>query len=138
MTKTNLQQHIFIDALPSKVWKVLTSCDYVNQYLSECTLHSQWIEGSPITGIIENEGAVETIHKGNILQAIPGVLLKYTLKEGNTGNLINITYHLIPAEDGIELKCHLEGFSEADEDYFFRIQQTKLQLQKIKWLAEYA
>ena len=43
---TNLQQQITVHALPSKVWKVLTSPDYTNQYLSEGNLHSDWTEGS--------------------------------------------------------------------------------------------
>ena len=138
MPKTNLQQQIFIDALPSKVWKVLTGADYIDQYLLEGTIHCQWTEGSPITLVCEDSGKIETVHKGNIVQVVPGVLLKYNLQEENTGNLIAITYQIIPAENGIELKFHCEGFTDAGEDYLFRIQQTKILLQKIKWLAEYA
>jgi uncharacterized protein YndB with AHSA1/START domain len=138
MPKTNLQQQIFIDALPSKVWKVLTTPDYIDQYLLEGNVHCQWIEGSPITLAMEFEGKLQTIHKGNILQVVPGVLLKYNLREENTADPVTITYQLIPAEDSIELKYQCEGFNDSNEDYFFRIQQTKLLLQKIKWLAEYA
>ncbi len=137
MPKTNLYQHIFIDALPGKVWKVLTSCDYISQYLPEGNVHSHWTEGSVITSRNETEGA-EILNRGRVLQSVPGVLLKYNLHEENTESLITVTYELIPAEDGIELKFHSEGFIDVDEDYFFRIQQTKLLLQKIKWLAEYA
>jgi uncharacterized protein YndB with AHSA1/START domain len=138
MSKTNLQQHIFIDALPTKVWKVLTAPDYVDQYLLDGTLRCQWIEGSPLTLVRENEGKVETLHKGNTLQVVPGVLLKYNLNEENSENFTTVTYHLSPAENGIELKYSAEGFNDTDEDYFLRIKQTKLLLQKIKWLAEYA
>ena len=138
MTKTNLQQQIFIDALPSKVWKVLTSSDYVNQYLFNGTVHCQWTEESQILLIQELEDRIETIHKGQVLRAIPGVLLRYNLQEEPTGLSITITYELIPAEGSVELKLHCEGFAESDEDYFFRIKETKLLLQKIKWLAEYA
>ena len=135
MPKTNLHQHIFIDALPSKVWKVLTSCHYVNQYLLEGTVLCQWTEGSTITLITQNE---ETIHKGNIVQVVPGVLLTYKLHEEATNNFIRIGYELIPAEDGIELKFYSDNFIDTDENYFLRIKDTKLLLQKIKWLAEYA
>jgi len=138
MPKTNLQQQIFIDALPTKVWKVLTTPDYIDQYLPEGSVHCQWTEGSPITLVTGNEEKIETVHKGRVLQVVPGVLLKYNLQEENTGNFITITYQLIPAEEGIELKFYCEGFADADPDYFFRTQQTKLLLQKIKWLAEYA
>ena len=137
MPKTNLQQHIFIDALPSKVWKVLTNTDYTSQYLSEGTIQCQWTEGSPITIICDREGT-EIVHKGKVLQVVPGVLLKYRLQEEAGDAITTATYQLIPAEDGIELKFYSEGFDDADEEYFFRMQQTKLLLQKIKWLAEYA
>jgi hypothetical protein len=138
MTKTNLQQQIFIDALPSKVWKVLTSCDYVNQYLFDGSVRCHWTEGSPITLTRQSEDKIETIDKGNVLQVIPGVLLKYKLHEENTGGFIILTYELIPAEGSVELKFLCEGSFDPDEDYFFRTQQNKLLLQKIKWLAEYA
>lgn len=138
MPKTNLQQQIFIDALPSKVWKVLTNPDYIDQYLPEGTIQSQWTEGSPITIVNDSGGKTESEQKGNILQVVPGVLLKYNLLEENTRNFINMTYQLIPAEEGIELKYNCEGFVDNDENYVFRVQQTKLQLQKIKWLAEYS
>jgi hypothetical protein len=138
MPKTNLQQQIFIDALPTKVWKVLTGCEYVNQYLLDGNVYCSWAEGSPISLTHQSNDNIETIHKGNVVQVIPGVLLKYKLHEENTGGFITITYELIPAEGSVELKFLCEGFIDVDEDYFLRIQQTKLLLQKIKWLAEYA
>ena len=138
MPKTNLHQQIFIDALPSKVWKVLTSCDYINQYLLDGIIHCQWTEGSPIILTSQQEEKTETTNKGKILKVVPGVLLKYNLQEESDSSSTTITYELIPAEDGIELKFQSEGFSDADEDHFFRIKDTKLLLQKIKWLAEYA
>lgn len=138
MPKTNLQQQILIDALPSKVWKVLTNPDYIDQYLVEGTVESKWIEGSPITLVNKNEGRTETEQKGKILQVVPGVLLKYNLLEETSRSFINMTYQLIPAEEGIELKFKCEGFADNEENYVFRVQQTKLLLQKIKWLAEYS
>ena len=138
MPKTNLQQQIFIDALPSKVWKVLTSSYYVDQYLFNGTVQCQWTEESQLTLTRQLEGGLETIYRGNIAEIIPGVLLKYNLQEELTGYHITITYELMPAEHGVELKFHCEGFSDSDEDYLFRIKESKLLLQKIKWLAEYA
>ena len=137
MPKTNLRQQIFIDALPSKVWRVLTSCEYINQYFPGVTVHSQWTEGSSITAKAKTEEATETIQKGKVLQAIPGVMLKYELLEEPALNTAVITYEIIPAGDGIELKFHSEGFADTQDAYFLRIKETKLLLQKIKWLAEY-
>jgi len=138
MPKTNLQQQIFIDALPSKVWKVLTSPDYVNQYLFEGSIHCNWTDGSPLTLAIETSGKIETFHKGNVVNAVPGMLLRYQLRDENAVCFITLTYELIPAEDGIELKLYCEGFDDSDEECILRLQQTKLLLQKVKWLAEYA
>lgn len=136
MTKTNLKQQIFIDALASKVWKVLTGCDYINQYLFDGSVHCQWKEGSSIL-VTDTERETQTASKGKVLHVVPGVLLKYNLEE-NPESLITVTYELNLAEDGIELKFSSEGYNDSDEAYFFRLQQTKLLLQKIKWLAEYA
>lgn len=135
MPKTNLHQQIFIDALASKVWKVLTNCDYIHQYFPDANVHSHWTEGSLITTV---QKEVEPTQKGKVLQATPGVLLKYKLLEEVSSSFITITYEIIPAENGIELKFHCEGFADTDDDYVFRLKETRLRLQKIKWLAEYA
>jgi uncharacterized protein YndB with AHSA1/START domain len=138
MPKTNLHQQILIDALPSKVWKVLTHPDYVSQYLFEGSIHCNWTDGSPVTLAVETHGRVETFHKGNVVHAVPGVLLKYQVQDENGVGFVTITYELIPAEDGIELKIYCADFNDSDEEYLLRLQQTRLLLQKIKWLAEYA
>jgi uncharacterized protein YndB with AHSA1/START domain len=138
MPKTNLRQQIIIDALPSKVWKVLTTPDYISQYLFEGEVQCNWTEGSSLMLVTQNNNQTETIHKGNILQAVPGVVLKYKLKEEHSSSFVNTTYELIPAEDGVELKLYTEGFEDSDEEYLIRMQQMKLLLQKIKWLAEYS
>ena len=138
MPKTNLRQLIVIDALPSKVWKVLTGPDYISQYLFEGEVQCNWTEGSSLMLLSQNNNQPETIHKGRVLQAVPGVVLKYKLKEENADSFVNTTYELIPAEDGVELKLYCEGFEDSDEEYLIRQQQIKLLLQKIKWLAEYS
>jgi uncharacterized protein YndB with AHSA1/START domain len=138
MPKTNLQQQILIDALPTKVWKVLTSPAYISQYLLNGTIHCHCTEGSAITLINDEEGNEVIIHKGTILQVMPGILLKYNWQNDHSPNLTVVTYQLIPSKEGIELKYCCEGFADSDEEYFLRLQQTQLLLQKIKWLAEYA
>ena len=138
MSKTNLQQQITVHALPSKVWKVLTNPDYTNQYLSETDLHSAWTEGSPIYLIIENGKKPESIDVGKVLESVPGILLKLTLREENTSTYIITTYELIVAGDGVELKMKCEGFNATQQEWLIRVQQANLLLQKIKWLSEYS
>jgi uncharacterized protein YndB with AHSA1/START domain len=137
MPKTNLHQHAVIEALPSKVWRVLTSPDYMSQYLFEGITQCRWNEGQPLIFTIEEDEKTEVVEKGNLLRFVPGVLLQYNLTEDNLGNQ-TITFELIPAEEGVELKLRCEGFEDSEEQYLIRLQQVKLLLQKIKWLAEYA
>jgi hypothetical protein len=134
MPKTNLQQQISVHALSSKVWKVLTNADYVNQYLLKGNVSSDWMEGNPILLITENN---ESINIGTVLQSDPGMLLKFRLREESSANHVTITYELIVAGDGVEIKMKCEGFTASDQEYFLRVQQARLVLQKIKWLAEY-
>lgn len=135
MPKTYLRQDISIDALPSKVWKVLTHADYTSQYFPD-GIQCNWIEGSRILMRIENKYS-EEIDKGLVLEAVPGMVLKYCLQEDRAINTIITTYRLIPGNNAVELKIYLEGFIDTEEDYQLRMQQVKLLLQKIKWLAEY-
>ena len=134
MPKTNLQQQITIHALPSKVWKVLTSTEYVNQYFLKDNIRCDWMEGSPILSVLEKEDPV-TI--GQVMESVPGLFLKFSCKE-NTSTVLNVTYELIIASNGVELKMKCEGFSATHPEYIIRVQQSNLILQKIKWLSEYS
>ena len=135
MSKTNLQQQITVHALPSKVWKVLTNPGYVNQYLYKGDISSDWTEGNSIHLIAENK---EPTSLGIVLQSDPGMFLKFSLQEENSANRIIISYELIIAGDGVEIKMKCEGFMASDQEYLLRVQQAKLIVQKIKWLAEYS
>ncbi len=136
MPQTNLQQQITIHALPSKVWKVLTSSEYVNQYFLKDNIHSNWIEGSFISSIFEKDNS--QINIGRVLESVPGMFLKFDFREENTSIRFIITYELIVAGDGVELKMKCEGFAAAQPEYIIRVQQANLILQKIKWLSEYS
>jgi uncharacterized protein YndB with AHSA1/START domain len=135
MRKTNLQQHITVQALPSKIWKVLTSPDYVNQYFFDKNVSCDWIEGSSIVAIAEQNGSM---NMGKVLESVPGISLKFNFHEEHTSTYVTTTYELIVDGEGVELKMKCEGFTATDQEYFLRIQHARLLLQKIKWLAEYS
>ena|SRR5678809_383930 len=135
MSKTNLQQQITVHALPSKVWKVLTGSDYVNQYFFEGNIDSEWTEGS---SIFLTEGDTRPINIGEVLQSVPGMLLQFGCREENTSVYLITTYELILAGEGVELKMRCEGFNASHQEYLIRVQQSHLVLQKIKWLSEYS
>ena len=138
MPKTNLQQQIFIDALPEKVWTVLTDAHYVKQYLFDGNLPCLSGEGQKIFLEQHTNGTTEKVHKGNVLKLVPGKLLKYELADDVAGLLSSLTYEIVPRQSGIQLNFCSDCPSNDTEQYLFRIEQTTLLLQKIKWLAEYA
>ena len=134
MSKTNLQQQITVHALPSKVWKVLTGPDYINQYFLDGNINSDWTEGS---SIFIDSGS-KPVNIGEVLQSIPGMLLQFGFREENTSAYLITTYELILAGEGVELKMRCEGFNATHQEYLIRVQQSNLLLQKIKWLSEYS
>ncbi|HZJ58908.1 MAG TPA: SRPBCC domain-containing protein [Chitinophagaceae bacterium] len=134
MSKTNLQQQITVHALPSKVWKVLTGPDYINQYFLDGNINSDWTEGS---SIFIDSGS-KPVNIGEVLQSIPGMLLQFGFREENTSTYLVTTYELILAGEGVELKLRCEGFNASHQEYLIRVQQSNLLLQKIKWLSEYS
>ena len=135
MSKTNLQQQITVHALPSKVWKVLTGHDYINQYFFEGSIDSDWTEGSSIFLVEDNN---KPVNIGEVLQSVPGMLLRFGFREENTSTYLVTTYELILAGEGVELKMKCEGFTATQQEYLIRVQQSNLLLQKIKWLSEYS
>ena len=136
MPKTNLQQQITVHALPSKVWKVLTSPEYVNQYFFKNDIHCDWTEGSSIVPVSESRELA--LSRGRVLESVPGISLKFNFLEENTSAYLTTTYELIVARDGVELKMKCEGFTATNQEYLIRTQQANLILQKIKWLSEYS
>lgn len=136
MSKTNLQQQITVHALPSKVWKVLTHPDYISQYFFEGNIDSDWTEGSLI--LLHEQTDEKAINVGKVLQSVPGMLLKFNCREGDTSTYLTTTYELILAGDGVELKMKCEGFMATSQEYLLRVQHSNLLLQKIKWLSEYS
>jgi hypothetical protein len=64
--------------------------------------------------------------------------LKFNLQDEATPSDIILTYELMVDGDGVELKMKCEGFIATDQEYLLRVQQAKIILQKIKWLAEYS
>lgn len=135
MSKTNLQQQIVVHALPSKVWKVLTGAEYINQYLFDGNINSDWTEGSSILLVEENTTPISI---GQVLQSVPGMLLQFGFREENTSTYLVTTYELILAGEGVELKMKCEGFNASQQEYLIRVQHSNLLLQKIKWLSEYS
>ena len=137
--KTVLRDEISIQALPSKVWVVLTEPDYTRQYFFDSAILSEWTQGSEvITEAMDDETVA--LKNGTILESIPGLLLRFTLpeKQMRQASIWAVAYELFPEEGGVRLRLSQEICHHTAEIYHSAHQNSVLILQKIKWLAEYA
>jgi uncharacterized protein YndB with AHSA1/START domain len=135
-----LKEEITIHALGTKVWNVLTSPHYTKQYLFDGELISDWISGSSILYKFEREGNAEVVYQGKVLHIVPGISLQFTfpaIDNPEAGNS-TLSYELIPHSNGIQLKLTNEVIYQSEELYKIMLQNWRMVLQKIKWLAEYA
>lgn len=128
MPKTNLRHQILIDALTSKLWKVLTEREYLEQWMN-LSFEGVWVPGKEIFF------SGETSHSGIVNDVVPGMLLSYAILHESFKE--NVQFEIIPDPGGLELKYFCSGFTDTEEEYLLRLQNTGLQLQKIKWLAEF-
>ena len=82
MADYTVHQSVVLNAEPSAVWEALTNPEKTKKYFFNCRVISNWKTGSPITF----KGRMFFIFPfemhGKIIKAIPGKLLKYTLKNG--------------------------------------------------------
>ncbi|MFL5787192.1 MAG: SRPBCC domain-containing protein [Flavisolibacter sp.] len=138
--KRLIREEITIHALTSKVWNVLICPEYTRQYLFEGDVISEWTKGSPIVYQSEIDGKSQIIKKGSIEEVIPGLALKFSLsdlQETNNNHAI-VTYELFPEEGGINLRMTQEILLPNPELYNIIVDNWKMVLKKIKWLAEYS
>ena len=77
-----VKKKITINAEPAVVWDALTNPEKTKQYFFNCRVISDWKAGSPITFKGRMFLIIPIEMKGEIIQATPGKLLKYTLKNG--------------------------------------------------------
>lgn len=139
MHTLKLRHEVLIHALTTKLWKVLTSAEYTEQFLLEGKMVCDWIEGKPIL-LVEDTGAhrkVTTI--GQVEVVVPGISLRFRLSSPVVffQHPILFHYELSPNDEGIRLSLVQEADIPAEIMSTFR-EYGKMMLQKIKWLAEYS
>lgn len=138
---TKLIRHdIIVHAPPTKVWKVLTSSEYAQQFLFDEELQSEWIKGSPILLEVDNDGRKESLTRGMVEEVVPGISLQFTLYDlpQFSGGRVLCQYELVPGEDGLRLVVSQEVLLFSNELYAIMSKNCQMMLQKIKWLAEYS
>ena len=110
-----------IDIIASlmEVWHALTDQETIKKYFFGTEAISDWEVGSSLVFRGEWEGKTYE-DKGNILEAIPGEMLKYDYWSGLSGledrpeNYSVVTYTLEQTVDGTILELRQKGF--ADEE----------------------
>jgi uncharacterized protein YndB with AHSA1/START domain len=80
-----------------QLWRVLTESKYTKVYMFNCSVESDWLEGSSITWQGNYQG-YQAFQKGKVLTVKPYELIKYSTFDPNVGlsdvteNYINVTY----------------------------------------------
>jgi len=139
MHTLKLRHEITIHALTSKVWKVLTSREYTEQFLLEGELVSDWAVEGPILLEVEDKGQKQIVNKGVIEEIVPGISLRFRISGLQYSNdPVTFQYELIPEEGGIRLILSVEIVFSREELQKMMAANCKMMLQKIKWLAEYS
>ncbi len=99
-----------------ELWNILTNPVYTRKYMFSTAVTSDWVIGSPITWAGIHQGR-EAGGKGKIINAEPGLQLKYSSFNTNDGlldiaeNYLVITYDISPAEPGTSLVITIENFN---------------------------
>jgi uncharacterized protein YndB with AHSA1/START domain len=135
MHKRTLRHEVTIHALTTKLWRVLTSSEYTEQFLFDGQFVSDWTKGSPICSPVANQKT----ERGLVKDVVPGIALEFTLFSlaDVSDAPVDLSYQLVPEQGGIMLILAVNIAFDTDSLYKLMDEQCKMMLQKIKWLAEY-
>lgn len=92
---SKVQIEFDIDA--KQLWRVLTESKYTKVYMFNCSVESDWLEGSSITWQGNYQG-YQAFQKGKVITVKPYELITYSTFDPNVGlsdvaeNYINVTY----------------------------------------------
>src|SRR6478735_12806959 len=115
MHKRTLRHEVTIHALTTKLWRVLTSSEYTEQFLFDGQFVSDWTKGSPICSPAGNHKA----ERGLVKDVVPGIALEFTLfglADVSTAP-VDLSYQLVPEQGGIMLILAVNIAFEADNLY---------------------
>ncbi len=72
-------QSIHINALPDRVWMVLTNPDKIEKYMYGSRMERPWEEGRPIEYMVEQNGQQVLMVKGTVIRVEPPFYLEHTV-----------------------------------------------------------
>jgi uncharacterized protein YndB with AHSA1/START domain len=116
--RKQIEKHILIKAVPSKVWAALTNPDQMKQWMAEpgmkIDIMTNWRVGQPI--LVNGFHHVNFENKGTVLQYEVDSILQYTHLSSisrlpnESKNYSVITFSLTPIEDHTLLKFKIDNF----------------------------
>ena len=138
MHKRISRHEVTVHALTSRLWRVVTSSEYTEQFFFDGQYISEWQHGSPIFSAADT-GESPGIQKGIVEDVVPGISIQFSLFEPGrfSTDPVLFTYELVPDQGGIMLILTAEAVFTSDQLHKLMDEQCRLMLQKIKWLAEY-
>ena len=148
MAKLFVDKTVEIDALPFKVWDVLTKPEYTAQWAPEFErgapfrIESDWHIGAPVLWKDEDN---QTVVQGKVTRLEPEKLLRFTVSDMRTveepagTDEDGITFEITPRDARTLLHLRQGDFSSMNEGEKFRDMSDEVWdrvLPKIKRLAE--
>lgn len=135
------KKSIRIQTTAQKLWEVLTQPEFTKQYMFNCTVDSNWKQGSPITWQGEFNG-YKAFQKGEIIQVDKEKTVTYSTFDPNFGledipkNYIHVTYELEEDNNAILLSISNETFDGNSERMEHINQGWEMVIGQIKTVAE--
>ena len=114
-----ITRSVLLNATPERVWEALTHPGMTRQYYYNCEVSCDWRAGSRLRWRGNYQGR-DIDAEGEVLEVIPGRLIKYTgfdrLTEGDISRQgdVHITHEILPQGTKTKLLTTLEHF-EGDE-----------------------
>lgn len=118
-SEKKIQNTIFIQAPPSRVWDTLINPMETKLYMFGCETVSEWIPGSDLLWRGTYEGKTMVFVSGKVLEIRPERFLAYSVIDPNSPmpqtpeNHLKVTYALEPKAGGTELLVTQSGFETA-------------------------
>ncbi|MDJ0656931.1 MAG: SRPBCC family protein [Xanthomonadales bacterium] len=109
----------FIRSTPDQIWKALTSSEFTRQYFHQCSVHSDWAEGSTVR---YSDDSRDSIMEGRVLVSDPPRQLCYTWRftydpdlaaEGDS----RVTFDIEPMGKVCRLRITHDWFDRENKTY---------------------
>ncbi len=116
-----VQNTVFIQAPPSRVWEALINPQETKKYMFGCETVSEWLPGSDLLWQGTYEGRTMVFVSGKVLEIRPERYLAYSVIDPNSSipqtpeNHLKVTYSLSPKPGGTELLVTQSGFETVAE-----------------------